>query len=96
MPKKKGAGFDLKPVMLILGIILVPVTILFIYRVGNSTERLIPMGVIAVLVGAILESLMLLRKIKPVMLSVLGSFILSFFIFIPIRLICKTRKNFRS
>jgi hypothetical protein len=83
MAKKKAAGFDLKPVMLVIGIILVPVSILLIYRVGNSSERLIPIGVVAVIVGAILESYRLLRKIKPVILSALGSFILSFFIFLP-------------
>jgi hypothetical protein len=81
--KNQSKGYDLKPILVGIGLILIPLTFYIFYRMRISHHRLIPISVIALLIGAVLENKRLSEKWKNVFYTVLASFILSFLAFIP-------------
>lgn len=81
--QKTKAGFDLKPFLIIIGFMLIPLIIFIFYRISTSTNRLIPISAIALIAGAIIESKILSQKWSTVLYSALFSFVLSFLWFLP-------------
>jgi hypothetical protein len=81
--KKKSAGFDLKPILIIIGILLLPLTIYIFYRITISHSRLLPISVISIILGAIIESKRLSDKWAEVFGIAIFSFIFSFLSFLP-------------
>jgi hypothetical protein len=83
MRKRKSAGFDLKPIMIGISVILIPLIIYIFYRISSSTNRLIPISVIALIAGAIIEKKRLTPKWSTVFNIAIFSFVLSFLCFLP-------------
>jgi len=83
LKKKHKAGFDLKPILIIIGFLLIPLIILIFYRISTSIIILIPISVIALIAGAVIESKILFKKWSTVLFLILFSFILSFLCFLP-------------
>lgn len=83
MSKRKSAGFDLKPLLIGTVIILIPLIIYIFYRISNSTNRLIPISVIALIGGAVIENKRLTPKWSTVFYITIFSFVMSFFCFLP-------------
>jgi hypothetical protein len=83
MKKRKSAGFDLKPILIGISIILIPGIIYILYYISNSTNRLIPISVIALITGAIIENKRLTPKWSTVFNIAILSFVLSFLCFLP-------------
>ena len=81
--RKKSKGFDLKPYMIGLGLILLFLTIYVRFHMQTSGRRLIPISVLALIAGVIFESRRLADEWKTVLNIALGSYIFSFFAFIP-------------
>lgn len=81
--KKKSAGYDLKPLLITIGLFLIPVFIFLIYHISSSTNRLIPISAIALILGAVVENKNINEKWSTVFNFVLFSFLLSFFGFLP-------------
>jgi hypothetical protein len=81
--RKSGAGIDLKPILIIIGLILVPLTIFIIYRISISDKRIVPISILAIIIGVIAENKRLTPKWSTVLYLVVFSFVLSFFCFIP-------------
>ncbi len=69
--------------MLALGLLLVSLTIFVAYRIKTTDKRLIPISVIALIAGVIFENKRLSKKWATVLWTALGSFIFSFFAFLP-------------
>lgn len=83
MKKRKTTGFDLKPVLIGISIVLVPLIGYIFYRIFISTNRLIPISVIALIAGAIIENKRLMAKWSTVFNIALFSFVFSFLCFLP-------------
>lgn len=83
MGKKKTTGFDLKPLLIGISIVLVPLIIYIFYRIFTTTNRLIPISVIALIAGAIIENKRLTPKWSTVFNITLFSFVFSFLCFLP-------------
>jgi len=83
MKKRKSAGFDLKPIIIGISIILIPLIIYIFYRISTSTNRLIPISIIALIAGAIIENKRLTPKWSTVFNITIFSFVLSFLCFLP-------------
>lgn len=81
--RKSPKGINLKPFLGFMGIILIPITLLMIYHVVNPSGRLIPLSIIALIAGVILESKLLSEKWSVVLNIFLLSFLLSFMSFMP-------------
>lgn len=81
--KKSGAGLNLKPILIIAGLILIPLIIYIFYRIWTSQSRLIPISIIAIIIGAIIENKRLIEKWSTVLNIALFSFIFSFLCFMP-------------
>lgn len=81
--RKFSKGFDLKPYMIVIGLLLLALTIYIGFRMYNSGRRLIPISVLALIVGALFESKRLTNKWLTVLFTGLGSFIFSFVAFLP-------------
>jgi len=83
MAKGKSAGFDLKPILVGICVILIPSIIYILYRISTSTNRLIPISVVALIAGAIIETKRLTPKWSTVFNITIFSFVLSFLCFLP-------------
>jgi hypothetical protein len=80
---KSTKGFTLKPYMVAGGAILLMLTIYIVFRMHISESRLIPISVMALIAGVLIEGKRLSGKWHTVWLSALGSFVASFLAFIP-------------
>jgi len=83
--KKKSSGVDLKPIFIWVSIILSPLIIYISYRIFTSDNRLIPISVIALISGVIIENKQLTQKWSAVFNVTLFAFVLSFYCFLPDR-----------
>lgn len=81
--RKSNRGFNLQPYMVIFGLFGLALTAGILYRMKTSDRQLISISVIALIAGAIFESKRITEKWSTVLLMALGSFILSFFGFLP-------------
>jgi hypothetical protein len=81
--RKLNKGFQLRPYMVILGLIGIALTIGILYRVKTSDKHLISISIVALIAGAIFESKRITEKWSTVFLTALISFILSFVGFLP-------------
>jgi hypothetical protein len=80
--RKSSKGFDLNPYLIVVGLLLLALTI-YGFRLQSSSKHLIPISVIALLAGVLFESKRLTEKWSTLLLSGFGSFIFSFFAFLP-------------
>ncbi len=83
MKKRKKTGFDLKTLMIGISIILMPLLIYILYIISTSTNQLISISIIALILGAVIENKRLTPKWSTVLYTVLPSLALSFFCFLP-------------
>ena len=81
--RKTSKGFDLKPFLIVIGLLIIGMTIYIGFRMNNSGRRLIPLSVLALIAGVFFESKRLTEKWLPVLFTALGSFIFSFIAFLP-------------
>jgi len=81
--RKSSKGFDLKPYLIVVGLLLLALTIYVGFRLQSSSRHLIPISVIALLSGVLFESKRLTEKWLTVFFTGLGSFIFSFLAFLP-------------
>lgn len=81
--RKSKKGYDLKPYLIVIGLLILCLTIYVGFRLYNSDRRLIPISVLALIAGVLFESKRLAEKWLPVLLTALGSFIFSFLAFLP-------------
>ncbi|MDP1726344.1 MAG: hypothetical protein Q8M15_06140 [Bacteroidota bacterium] len=81
--RKKSAGFDLKPYLYVLGGLLLVLTIFVGFKLHLSERRLIPISILAIIIGAIFEGKRIIEKWKTVFFLSLASFILSYLAFLP-------------
>lgn len=81
--RKSKKGFDLKPSLIIIGLLILVLIIYIGFRLYNSERRLIPISVLALIAGVFFESKRLTGKWWSVLLTALGSFVFSFVAFLP-------------
>ena len=81
--RKSNKGFNLKPYLILIGLLILGLTIYVSFRLHKSDRRLIPISVLALIAGVFFESKRLTEKWLPVLLTALGSFIFSFVAFLP-------------
>ena len=82
--KRKITGFDLlMPILILLGLALVAFTAYIFYRISMTPYKLIPISVVALIVGSIVEAKRLSPKWSTVLIITLISFALSFLCFLP-------------
>lgn len=79
----KNAQRNINLLLIFIGILVLAFTIYIAYRLNLSHRRLIPISVIAIVAGVIFESKRLSDKWSTVFFTALGSFILSFLVFLP-------------
>jgi hypothetical protein len=80
---KKSKSFDLKPIFIVAGLLLLIFVIYIISRIHASDRRLIPISVIALLAGVFLEAKRLCEKWSTFLWEALISFVFSFMAFLP-------------
>jgi hypothetical protein len=80
---KTKKGFKLENYMIVIGIFILLFLTYIGYRINNSEGRLIPISVIALILGVIYESKRITEKWSTVLYSALGSFLFSFLAFLP-------------
>lgn len=78
----KNAQRNVNLLLIFIGLLVLVLTIYVGYRISASGRRLIPIGVIAIIVGVIFEGKRLSDKWSTVLLTALASFIFSFLAFI--------------
>ena len=83
LKRKSRKGFDLKPYIIVIGLLLLALTIYVGFRMQSSGRRLIPISVLALIAGVIFEGRRISDKWLTVLLTALGSFVLSFIAFLP-------------
>jgi len=83
--KKSKQGFDLKPYLIGIGLLVLVLTCYTGFRIYNADRRLIPLSVLTLIAGVFFESKRLSDKWQIVMLKALGSFIFSFIVFLPFK-----------
>lgn len=71
------------PLIILVGAVLLSATIYIGYRIQVSERRLIPISVGAFIAGLFFESRRLSEKWQDILYVILGSFVLSFFAFLP-------------
>lgn len=76
-------GFELKPYVFLLGIILLMLSAGILYRLHISHKRLIPISILALMAGLFFESKRFTDSWKPIGLKALGAFVFSFLAFFP-------------
>lgn len=81
--QKSSKGFELKPYVIGIGLLVLALTIYVGFRVHASERRLIPISVIALIAGVIFEGKRLSDKWQTVLLTAAGSFVFSFVVFFP-------------
>jgi hypothetical protein len=81
--RRPGAGFDLKPILITISLLLIPFIVYIFYRISISDNRLVPISAIALISGAIIESKRLSQKWGTVFFTALFSFIGSLLVFLP-------------
>ncbi len=83
LKRKSKKSFDLKPYIIVIGLLLLALTIYVGFRMQSSGRRLIPISVLALIAGVIFEGRRISDKWLTVLLTALGSFVLSFLAFLP-------------
>lgn len=82
-PKKKSAGFNLPPFVLILGMLALLFSIYIGYRISTSDRKIVTISLLALFAGLLLESMRLIGNWKIVLFTLLGAYILSLLGFLP-------------
>lgn len=70
-------------VLIFISVIAIFLTIYIGYRITISPENLIPINVVAIIAGALLESKRIIKNWTTVLTMALGAYIFSFFAFLP-------------
>ena len=70
-------------VLLFIALFIIGFTIYIAYRIQTAGERLIPLSVVALIAGVVLENKKVMEKWSTVLWTALGSLIFSFFTFLP-------------
>lgn len=81
----KNAYRNVNLVLVFIGLLVLALIIYVGYRISASNRRLIPISVIAIIAGLIFEGKRLSDKWSTVLFTALGSFIFSFFAFLPFK-----------
>lgn len=81
--QKPRAGTDLRPILITIGIVLIPLTIAILYYIHKSYQRLIPLSVILIIAGAVIENKRVTQKWSTTFITALISYVLSFISFFP-------------
>jgi len=81
--RKLKKVFDIKPYLIVIGLLLLCLIIYVGFRIHNSGTRLIPISVLALIAGVFFESKRLTEKWLPILLISLGAFVFSFLAFLP-------------
>lgn len=82
-PKKKSAGFDLKPIAIILGILGLALTIYIAYRTSISERKLFSISILALFAGLLFESFRVSDSWKNVIYIFVGVYFFSLLNFFP-------------
>jgi hypothetical protein len=81
--KRKSAGFDLTPVVAIIGIIGLTLTIYIAYRTSLSDRKLFSISLLALFGGLLFESFRISDSWKTVIAIFIGSYFFSLLSFLP-------------
>jgi hypothetical protein len=81
--KKKSAGFDVKPVVIILGVIVLMLTIYIGYRASISEKKLFSISLLALFAGLLFESFRVSNSLKTVLFIFIGAYFSSLINFLP-------------
>jgi hypothetical protein len=80
---KQNKFYDLKPFLIVAGLLLLMFVFYFASRIEKSDRRLIPISVFALLAGVFFEAKRLFEKWSTLFWVALGSFVFSFLSFLP-------------
>lgn len=81
--KRKSAGFDLTPIVVILGIVGLALTIYIGYRTSLSNRKLFSVSILALFAGLLYESFRVSDKWKTVVAIFIGAYFFSLLNFLP-------------
>ncbi len=81
--KPKSAGFDLTPVIVVIGILGLALTIYIAYRTSLSNRKLFSISLLALFCGILFESFRVSNSWKTVMAIFVGSYFFSLLSFLP-------------
>lgn len=82
-PKRKSAGFDLKPLAIIFGILGLILTIYIAYRTSISHRNLFSISILALFAGLLFESFRVSKSWKTVLYIFIGAYFFSLSTFLP-------------
>ncbi|NOU47116.1 MAG: hypothetical protein HOO86_08650 [Bacteroidales bacterium] len=80
---KQSKSYDLKPILIVAGLLLLIFVFYIASRMQSTDRRLIPLSVLALLAGVFFEAKRLFEKWSTLFWVALGSFVFSFFAFLP-------------
>lgn len=81
--RKPSRGFDSKPYIIVIGLLLLALVVFVGFRMHTSNRRLIPISVLAIIAGVIFEGKRISDKWSTVLFTALGAFTFSFLAFLP-------------
>lgn len=81
--KRKSAGFDLTPIVILLSIFGLALTIYVAYRTSLSNRKLFSVSLLALFAGLLYESFRVSDKWKTVVAIFIGAYFFSLFNFLP-------------
>jgi hypothetical protein len=80
---KQSKSYDLKPILIVSGLLLLIFVFYIALRMQSTDRRLIPLSVLALLAGVFFEAKRLFEKWSTLLWVALGSFVFSFLGFLP-------------
>lgn len=81
--KRKSAGFDLTPIVIILGVLGLALTIYIGYRSSISEQKLFSISLLALFLGLLFESFRITDNWKNVVYKFIGTYFFSLLCFLP-------------
>ena len=81
--KRKSAGFDLTPIVIILGVLGLALTIYIGYRASISERKLFTVSLLALFAGLLFESFRITDNWKNVIYKFIGTYLFSLLCFLP-------------